>query len=195
VYECGGPTHNERRRAIKSHEWRLSGAAGACVVYARYPSTKYMSSVDAACVYECGGPTHNERRRAIKSHEWRLSGAAGACVGVRTLWKDQVHVVCRCSMRVRVRRAHARRHPLKHDNSAAAPGEESYELGGARVQRARSPHGHVQLLQQHTHPRPVAAQRVSHLHPTKEGGEWSCQLDRQLVKCPRGGMHLELGVI
>jgi hypothetical protein len=58
-----------------------------------------MSSVDAACVHECGGPTHDERRRAIKSHEWRLSGAARVCVGVPTLWKDQVHVVCRCSMR------------------------------------------------------------------------------------------------
>ena len=31
VYECGGPTHDERRRAIKSHEWCLSDAAGACV--------------------------------------------------------------------------------------------------------------------------------------------------------------------
>jgi hypothetical protein len=40
--------------------------------------TKYMSSVDAACVYECGGPTHDERRRAIKSLEWRLSDAARA---------------------------------------------------------------------------------------------------------------------
>jgi hypothetical protein len=78
-------------------------------VYARYPTTKYMPSVDAACVCECGGPTHDERRRAIKSHEWRLSNAAGACVGVRTLPNDQVHAICRCSMRVGVRRAHARR--------------------------------------------------------------------------------------
>jgi hypothetical protein len=31
VYECGGPTHDERRRAIKSHECRLSDAARACV--------------------------------------------------------------------------------------------------------------------------------------------------------------------
>jgi hypothetical protein len=31
VCECGGPTHDERRRAIKSHVWRLSDAAGACV--------------------------------------------------------------------------------------------------------------------------------------------------------------------
>jgi hypothetical protein len=31
VYVCRGPTHDERRRAIKSHEWRLSDAAGACV--------------------------------------------------------------------------------------------------------------------------------------------------------------------
>jgi hypothetical protein len=31
------------------------------------------------------------------------------CVGVRTLPKDHVHTICRCSMRVRVRRAHARR--------------------------------------------------------------------------------------
>ena len=81
---------------------------GPVWVYARYPTTKYMSPVDAACVCECRGPTHDERRRAIKSHERRLSDAAGACVGVRTLPNDQVHVICRCSMRVRVRRAHAR---------------------------------------------------------------------------------------
>ena len=33
VHECGGPTHDERRRAIKSHEWRLSDATTcrACV--------------------------------------------------------------------------------------------------------------------------------------------------------------------
>jgi hypothetical protein len=61
---------------------------GPVWVYARYPTTKYMSSVDAACGYDCGGPTHDERRRAIKSHEWRLSDAAGACVGVQTLPND-----------------------------------------------------------------------------------------------------------
>jgi hypothetical protein len=88
VHECGGPTHDERRRAIKSHEWRLSDAARACVPsvwvykYTRYPTTKHMSYVDAPCVHECGGPTHDERRRAIKSHEWRLSDATTcrACV-------------------------------------------------------------------------------------------------------------------
>jgi hypothetical protein len=26
VYECGAPTHDERRRAIKSHEWCHSDA-------------------------------------------------------------------------------------------------------------------------------------------------------------------------
>jgi hypothetical protein len=139
-----GPRTTSGAVQSKSHEWRLSDAAGACVgartlpndqiyvvcrcsmrvrvrrAHARraapcnqiarmapqrrrwgpcgctgYPTTKYMSSVDAACVYECGWPTHDERRRAIKSHEWRLSDAAGACVGVRTLPNDQVHVVCR----------------------------------------------------------------------------------------------------
>ena len=29
VHECGAPTHDERRRASKSHEWCLSDAAGA----------------------------------------------------------------------------------------------------------------------------------------------------------------------
>jgi hypothetical protein len=48
---------------------RTNGASatplGPVWVYARYPTTKYMSSVDAAYVYECGGPTRDERRRAI----------------------------------------------------------------------------------------------------------------------------------
>jgi hypothetical protein len=130
VYERGRPTHDERRRAIKSHEWRLSdrrrwGLCGcthatqrpstchlsmqhACTsaegprtmsgavqlnrtngasttplgpvwVYARYPTTRYLPSVDAACLYECGGPTHDERRRAIESHEWCLRACVGAC--------------------------------------------------------------------------------------------------------------------
>ena len=49
VYGCGGPTHDERRRASKSHEWRLSDAAGACVwVHARYPTTVHM------CHRHCG---------------------------------------------------------------------------------------------------------------------------------------------
>ena len=159
VYECGAPTHDERCRASKSHEWCHSDATRARVgvrkqsegpstcrmsmqhactsaerprttsgavqanrtngasatplelvwMYPRYPLSPYIPPVDAACVHECGGPTHDERRRAIKSHEWCHSDAAGARVGVRTLRKDQVHVACRCSMRVRVRSAHARR--------------------------------------------------------------------------------------
>lgn len=31
---------------------------GPVRVYPRYGRTRYMSSVDAACVYEFGGPTH-----------------------------------------------------------------------------------------------------------------------------------------
>jgi hypothetical protein len=61
---------------------RTNGASatplGPVWVYARYPTTMHMPSVDAACVYECGGPTHDERRCASKSHEWRLSDAARA---------------------------------------------------------------------------------------------------------------------
>jgi hypothetical protein len=82
---------------------------GPVWVHARYSWSMYIPSVDAACVCECGGPTHDERRRAVKSHVWCLSDAAGACVGVRTLPNDHAYVICRCSMRVRVRRAHARR--------------------------------------------------------------------------------------
>jgi hypothetical protein len=103
---------------------------GPVWVYARYPTTKYMSSVDAACVHDCGGPTHNERRRAIKSHEWRFSDAAGACVGVRTLPNDQVHVICRCSMRVRVRRAHARRAAPGNQIARMAPQRRRWGLCG-----------------------------------------------------------------
>jgi hypothetical protein len=48
--------------AVQSN--RANGASatplGPVWAYARYPMTKYMSYVDAACVCECGGPTHDE---------------------------------------------------------------------------------------------------------------------------------------
>jgi hypothetical protein len=59
VYECGGPTHNERRRQSSRTNGASATPLGPVWVYARYPTTKYMSSVDAACVYGCEGPTHN----------------------------------------------------------------------------------------------------------------------------------------
>jgi hypothetical protein len=51
--------------AVQSNRTNSASATplGPVLVYARYPTTKYMSSVDAACLYECGGPTHDERRR------------------------------------------------------------------------------------------------------------------------------------
>jgi hypothetical protein len=58
-------------------------------VYARYLTTVYMLSVDAACVYECGGPTHDERRHAIKSQKCRLSDVVRDRVGACTLPNDQ----------------------------------------------------------------------------------------------------------
>jgi hypothetical protein len=72
---------------------------GPVWVYARYPTTMHMSSVDAACVCECGGPTHDERRRAIESHVWCLSDAAGACVGACALLTEPVYTICQCSMK------------------------------------------------------------------------------------------------
>jgi hypothetical protein len=80
-------------------------------VYPRYPLSPYIPPVYAACVYECGAPTHDERRRASKSHQigWRIIDAAGARVGLRTLPTEPAYTTCRCSMRVRVRSAHARR--------------------------------------------------------------------------------------
>jgi hypothetical protein len=112
VFECEGPTHSsERRRAIKliarmapqRRRWGLCG----CTHAAQRPCICRLS-MQHACTSAAGGPTHDERRRAIKSQEWCLSDAARACVVACTLSEDQVHAVCRCSMRVRVRRAHAR---------------------------------------------------------------------------------------
>jgi hypothetical protein len=51
VYECGGPTRDERRRTIKSHEWRLSDAAGACVGVRTLPNDQvYAVCRCSACV-------------------------------------------------------------------------------------------------------------------------------------------------
>jgi hypothetical protein len=125
---------------------RTDGASatplGPVWVYARYPTTKCMSSVDAACECECGEPTHDERRRAIESHGWRLSDAARACVGVRTLPNDQVHVTCRCSMRVRVRRAQVRlqvvrRHLGRLHHRALCVGK------GGNARRVRKRRGYI----------------------------------------------------
>jgi hypothetical protein len=51
--------------AVQSKRTNSASATplGPVWVSPRYPTTKYMSSVDAACVCECGGPTHDERRR------------------------------------------------------------------------------------------------------------------------------------
>jgi hypothetical protein len=64
----------QARRAVVLQSNRTNGALatplGPVWVYARYPLSLYIPSVDAACVYECGGTSHDEQRRAIKSHEW-----------------------------------------------------------------------------------------------------------------------------
>jgi hypothetical protein len=116
------------------HANRTNGASatplGPVWVYARYPTTMHMSSVDAACVCKCGGPTHDERRRAIESHKWRLSDAARACVGVRTLPAEPAYVICRCSMRVQVRGAHARRTAPCNQIARMAPQRRRWGLCG-----------------------------------------------------------------
>jgi hypothetical protein len=92
---------------------RTNGASatpqGPVWEYARYPLSPYIPPVDAACVFESGSPAHDGRRRASKSHEWYHSDATRAPVGVPTLPTEPVYTTCRCSMRARVRSAHARR--------------------------------------------------------------------------------------
>jgi hypothetical protein len=113
------------RRASPCKQNRTNGASstplGPVWEYPRYPLSPYIQPVDAACVHECEGPTHDGRRRASKSHEWCLSDATRACVGVPTLPTEPVYTTCRCSMRVRVRRAHARRaSPCKQNRTNGA---------------------------------------------------------------------------
>jgi hypothetical protein len=58
-----------------------------------------------------------------------FSDAAGACVGVRYS-TEPVYVICRCSMRVRVRRAHARRTAPCNQIARMAPQRRRWGLCG-----------------------------------------------------------------
>ena len=49
VHECGGPTHDERRRASKSHEWCLSDAAGARVGACALPTEVGARATERRC--------------------------------------------------------------------------------------------------------------------------------------------------
>ena len=111
------------RTAPEPSRVRMRTSMGGCI------HVLYIPSVDAACVYECGGPTHDERRRASKSHEWCHSDAAGARVGACALPTEPVYTICRC-MRVRVRRAHARRTAPCNQIARMTPQRRRYKPGG-----------------------------------------------------------------
>jgi hypothetical protein len=105
---CRLSMRSMRVQVRRAHARRASGAVqsnrtngasatplGPVWVSPRYPTTEYMSSVDAACVYKCEGPTHDERRRAIKSHEWPQRRRWGLC---GCLHATQRPCICRLSI-------------------------------------------------------------------------------------------------
>ena len=76
------------------------------------PTARVILSTHMPCAVECFGimwlymhPSRSLGRCGCKY----LSDTDGTRVGARTVVMEHVHTICRCSMRVRVRRAHARR--------------------------------------------------------------------------------------
>ena len=94
------------------------GTNRACTSQGRVSSwgfrttARVILSTHMPCAVECFGimwlymhPSRSPGRCGCK----HLSDTDGTRVGARTVVMEHVHTICRCSMRVRVRRAHARR--------------------------------------------------------------------------------------
>jgi hypothetical protein len=94
------------------------GTNRACTSQGRVSSwgfrttARVILSTHMPCAVECFGimwlymhPSRSPGRCGCK----HLSDTDGTRVGARTVLMEHVHTICRCSMRVRVRRAHARR--------------------------------------------------------------------------------------
>jgi hypothetical protein len=94
------------------------GTNRACTSQGRVSSwgfrttARVILSTHMPCAVECFGimwlymhPSRSPGRCGCK----HLSDTDGAREGARTVLMEHVHTICRCSMRVRVRRTHARR--------------------------------------------------------------------------------------